>query len=41
MKFYMFAFDPPAAGADLAATKAAQADRLRAMEADLRSIAGV
>ncbi len=41
VKFYMFAFDPPAAGADLAATKAAQADRLRAMEADLRSIAGV
>ena len=36
VKFYMFAFDPPAAGSDLAVTKAAQAQRLRAMEADLR-----
>ncbi len=41
VKFYMFAFDPPAAGSDLAVTKAAQAQRLRAMEADLRALAGV
>ena len=39
VKFYMFAFDPPGAAGDLAATKAAQARRLRAMEADLRVIA--
>ncbi len=38
VKFYMFAFDPPGAAGDLAATKAAQAQRLRAMEADLRVI---
>jgi len=41
VKFYMFAFDPPAAGADLEATKTTQAARLAAMEKDLRRIAGV
>ncbi len=41
VKFYMFAFDPPAAGQDLAVVKAAQATRLRAMGSDLRAIAGV
>ena len=41
VKFYMFAFDPPAAGQDLAVVKAAQATRLRAMESDLRAIAGL
>jgi phosphoglucomutase/phosphomannomutase len=41
VKFYMFAFDPPAASQDLAVAKAAQAARLRAMESDLRAIAGV
>ena len=41
VKFYMFAFDPPAANSDLAAVKAVQAGRLRAMEAALRALAGV
>ncbi len=37
VKFYMFAYDPPEASTDLHATKAAQADRLAAMEGDLRA----
>ena len=41
VKFYMFAFDPPAATADPATTRAALADRLAAMEEDLRKFAGV
>ena len=36
VKFYMFAYDPPAASADLAAIKAAQAARMKAFGADLR-----
>jgi len=35
VKFYMFAFDAPGDSGDLAATKAAQADRLRAVAEDL------
>jgi phosphoglucomutase/phosphomannomutase len=38
VKFYMFAYDPPGA-ADLPAAKAAQAARLAAMEADLKTFA--
>ena len=41
VKFYMFAFDPPAADSDLAGIKAAQAERLKAVEKDLRAAAGV
>jgi len=41
VKFYMFAYDTPEASQDLAATKAAQAARLKAMEAALRAITGV
>jgi phosphoglucomutase/phosphomannomutase len=41
VKFYMFAYDPPEASADLRATKAAQADRLAAMERDLRAFSRV
>jgi phosphoglucomutase/phosphomannomutase len=41
VKFYMFAFDPPAASVDLAAVKAAQAARMKAFGADLRKFAGV
>ncbi len=51
VKFYMFAFDPPEPCQDLADTAAArarqvltkigQSQRLRAMEADLRALAGV
>jgi phosphomannomutase len=37
VKFYMFAYDPPESSADLQATKAAQADRLAAMEEELRA----
>ncbi len=40
VKFYMFAYDTPQASADLAATKANQAERLSAMEADIRAFAG-
>ena len=39
VKFYMFAYDRPEASADPAATRAAQAERLAAMEADLRAVA--
>ena len=37
VKFYMFSYDPPESSTDLPAAKAAQADRLAAMEADLRA----
>jgi phosphoglucomutase/phosphomannomutase len=40
VKFYMFAYDRPAAAADLAATKAAQAARMKAFGADLRKFSG-
>jgi phosphoglucomutase/phosphomannomutase len=40
VKFYMFAYDPPESSTDLHATKAAQAERLAAMEADLRAFSG-
>ena len=41
VKFYMFAYDPPGASADLPATKAAQLARMKAFGADLRKFAGV
>ena len=41
VKFYMFAYDPPAASADLPAIKAAQAVRMKAFGADLRKFSGV
>ncbi|HYW78479.1 MAG TPA: phospho-sugar mutase, partial [Thermoguttaceae bacterium] len=40
VKFYMFAYDPPEAAVDLPATKTAQAERLAAMEADLKTFSG-
>jgi phosphoglucomutase/phosphomannomutase len=40
VKFYMFAFDPPAPAADLPAIKAAQAIRIKALGADLRRFSG-
>lgn len=40
VKFYMFAYDPPEPSTDLHATKAAQAERLAAMEADLKAFSG-
>lgn len=40
VKFYMFAYDPPEPSGDLDAAKAAQAERLAAMEADLRQFSG-
>jgi phosphoglucomutase/phosphomannomutase len=40
VKFYMFAYDPPAASADLAAIKAAQSARMKAFGADLRKFSG-
>ena len=40
VKFYMFAYDPPAASADLSAIKAAQAARMKAFAADLRKFSG-
>jgi hypothetical protein len=36
----MFAYDPPAASADLAAIKAAQSARMKAFGADLRKFSG-
>ncbi len=39
--FYLFAYDAPAVSADLPAAKAAQAERLAAMEADLKAFSGV
>ncbi len=41
VKIYLFAYDPPAAAADLDATKAAQTDRLKAIGDDFRKYAGV
>ncbi len=42
VKFYLFAYDPPEpSAADLPAVKAAQRDRLAALERDLREVAGV
>ncbi len=41
VKFYMFAYDPPAASADLPAIKAAQAVRMKAFGTDLRKFSGV
>ncbi len=41
VKFYMFAYDPPAASVDLAAIKAAQAARMKAFGDDLRKFSGV
>ena len=38
VKIYLFAYDPPAAIADLEATKAAQAERLRAVGDDVRTL---
>ena len=40
VKFYMFAYDPPAAFADLPSIKAAQAVRIKALGADLRKFSG-
>lgn len=40
VKFYMFAFQSPAAIRDLVATKSAAAERLAAMERDLRAFSG-
>jgi phosphomannomutase len=41
VKFYMFAYDPPGASADLATVKSAQAARMKAIGADLRKFSGV
>jgi phosphomannomutase len=41
IKFYLFAFDPPEDSADLPAVKAAQAQRLQALGAELRTFSGV
>jgi phosphoglucomutase/phosphomannomutase len=41
VKFYMFAFDPPEASANLDSVKSAQAKRLKAMESDLKAFSGV
>lgn len=41
VKFYMFAFDPPEACADLEGVKQTQAERLEAMQRDLSAFAGV
>ncbi|MCR4414477.1 MAG: phospho-sugar mutase, partial [Thermoguttaceae bacterium] len=41
IKFYMFAYEPPARIADLDATRAALAERLAAMERDLKRFSGV
>jgi phosphoglucomutase/phosphomannomutase len=41
VKFYMFAYDPPASADRLASIKAAQAARIKAVGADLRKFAGV
>ncbi len=40
VKIYLFAYDPPAAIKDLEATKAAQAERLKAIAADFRAFSG-
>ncbi len=41
VKFYMFAYDPPSDGVDLAARKQIQVERIAAMQADLTAFAGV
>jgi phosphomannomutase len=41
VKCYMFAYDLPDATVDLAAVKSAQAKRLKSMEADIKTFAGV
>jgi len=40
VKFYMFAYDPPALSADLAVIKTTQAARMKAFGADLRRFSG-
>jgi phosphoglucomutase/phosphomannomutase len=40
VKYYMFAYDPPAASTNLPAIKAAQTARIQAMGADLRKFSG-
>ncbi len=40
VKFYIFSYDPPESCTDLPAAKPSQADRLAAMEADLRAFSG-
>jgi phosphoglucomutase/phosphomannomutase len=40
VKIYLFAYDPPAMNSDLSSTKAAQAERLKAMGADFRAYSG-
>ena len=40
VKIYLFAYDPPAASADLPATKAAQAQRLKTIGTDFRAFSG-
>jgi len=41
VKFYTFAYDPPGQSTDLDATKTAQAERLTAVQNDLKAFAGV
>ncbi|MEN6459006.1 MAG: phospho-sugar mutase [Thermoguttaceae bacterium] len=41
VKIYLFAFDPPDTASDLESTKAAQAERLRAIANDIRVYSGV
>jgi phosphoglucomutase/phosphomannomutase len=41
VKFYMFAYDPPADAAELSGIKARQAERIKTVGADLRKFAGV
>ena len=40
VKIYLFAYDPPTAELDLESTKAAQAERLKAIGADFRAFSG-
>ena len=40
VKIYLFAYDPPAATADLESTKAVQAERLKAIGSDFRAYSG-
>ncbi len=40
VKIYLFAYDPPSAGADLEATKAAQVERIKAIGAEFRAFSG-
>ena len=41
VKFYLFAYDPPAAAADLAAIKAPQASRIKALAVELPKFSGI